>query len=417
VNTCKSLFLTTTSILALTSLLPIKAANYYVSTGGHDFSPGTVANAPWRTIQKAANTTAPGDTITIAGGYYNETVTMNGNGTPDFPITFLGTGLTVLEGNLYINGTNLIINGFTVSPPSAGQASAISMAGANNQLVNCTVVNYGATAYDRATAISVGGSFNLVSGCTVHDLNDIDVFHVFGHDNTIFGCTVYNIRSLNYKANHTDIFQTWDIGIATYSIVVDSCTVTNCSCQLGNTETSATINVHDWTFRNNVFANIGSAFFSGVPRTLFYNNLFDRVGTELGYAVSLYGDEPSYKSGGDEFINNVFLNSGQDIHIHDGYVPAPRNQNNRFSNQRGAPPPRQESTSGQVRVTSLRQAFEILGIPPGRITLADARAAYRARIAEYHPYKVAHLKPELRKLAAKKSLQINLAMQFIAERN
>jgi preprotein translocase subunit Sec63 len=68
-------------------------------------------------------------------------------------------------------------------------------------------------------------------------------------------------------------------------------------------------------------------------------------------------------------------------------------------------------------VTSLRQAFEILGIPPGRITLADARAAYRTRIAEYHPDKVAHLGPELRELAAKKSLQINLAMQFIAERH
>jgi hypothetical protein len=325
-------FLTATTLV---SLLPtIKAANYYVSTGGLDYSPGT-ANAPWRTIQKAANSVAPGDTVTIVGGYYNETVTMNGNGAPDLPITFLGTGLTVLEGNLYINGTNLIINGFTVSPPSAGQASAISMAGANNQLVNCTVVNYGATAYDRATAISVGGSFNLVSGCTVHDLNDIDVFHVFGHDNTIFGCTVYNIRSLNYKANHTDIFQTWDIGAPTYNIVIDGCSVTNCFCQFGNLETSYAFRIHDWTFRNNVFANIGYALFAGIPRTCFYNNLFDRVGTEFGYAVSLYGQAPRYNSSGDAFINNVFLNSGQDIHIHDQWAPSPLEQNNRYSAQGG----------------------------------------------------------------------------------
>jgi hypothetical protein len=334
VNTSKSLFLTTTSLLTL--LLPLKAANYYVSTGGDDSSPGTAATTPYRTIQKAASTAVSGDTVTVAGGYYNETVTLDGNGTPDLPIIFLGTGLTVLVGNLYIDGTGLIVNGFTVSPPTAGGTSAISLGGANNQLVNCTVVNYGAVAYDQATAISIAGSFNLVNGCTVHDLNDIDVFHVFGHDNTIFACTVYNIQSLNYTENHTDIFQSWNIGgIQTYNIVVDSCTVTNCSCQLGNTETSNAFNLHDWTFRNNVFANITSAFFSGIPRTLFYNNLFDRVGTGLGYAVSLYGDGATYDSDGDEFINNVFLNSGEDIHIHDGGAPEPLNQNNRFSNQGG----------------------------------------------------------------------------------
>jgi DnaJ-domain-containing protein 1 len=68
-----------------------------------------------------------------------------------------------------------------------------------------------------------------------------------------------------------------------------------------------------------------------------------------------------------------------------------------------------------VRVTSLRQAFEILGLPPGRTTLSAARTAYRARMAEYHPDKTMHLGKELRELAARKALQINLAMKFIEE--
>jgi hypothetical protein len=69
--------------------------------------------------------------------------------------------------------------------------------------------------------------------------------------------------------------------------------------------------------------------------------------------------------------------------------------------------------SGEVRVTSMRQAYEILGLPAGRTTIQAARAAYRTRVAEYHPDKVAHLGEELRELAARKALEINLAIQYM----
>jgi DnaJ like chaperone protein len=94
--------------------------------------------------------------------------------------------------------------------------------------------------------------------------------------------------------------------------------------------------------------------------------------------------------------------------------------------QEQPPPPRQEppprpkappspATTEPVRVTSLQQAFEILGIPPGHTTLSVARTAYRARIAEYHPDKTMHLGKAIRELAARKTLEINLAMKFIEE--
>ncbi|MGA7130514.1 MAG: hypothetical protein WBZ19_29640 [Chthoniobacterales bacterium] len=84
----------------------------------------------------------------------------------------------------------------------------------------------------------------------------------------------------------------------------------------------------------------------------------------------------------------------------------------RGTEERHASPP---GTSGAARVTSMRQAYEILGLPPGRVTLEVARIAYRARMAEYHPDKVAHLGQELREVAARRALEINLAMRYVEE--
>ena len=58
----------------------VSAATYYVATNGVDTDSGTTTNAPWRTIQKAANSLAPGDTAFVRGGIYNEAVTINVSG-------------------------------------------------------------------------------------------------------------------------------------------------------------------------------------------------------------------------------------------------------------------------------------------------------------------------------------------------
>jgi hypothetical protein len=76
-------------------------------------------------------------------------------------------------------------------------------------------------------------------------------------------------------------------------------------------------------------------------------------------------------------------------------------------------PPPQAAASGDIRITSLQQAFHILGLERGRVTLQQARTAHRARMAECHPDKVTHLAREFRDLAARKALELNLAMQYI----
>ena len=101
---------------------------YYVDANGNDNNPGTLAE-PWQTIQKAANTLVPGDTVYVRGGVYNEKVNINVSGSAnDGYITFQnyenevpildGTGLSVPDGNngmfLIVDQHYIIIRGFEI---------------------------------------------------------------------------------------------------------------------------------------------------------------------------------------------------------------------------------------------------------------------------------------------------------------
>jgi hypothetical protein len=62
-------------------------SSYYVATNGSDSNVGSLS-APFKTIQKAANTVQPGDTAYIRGGTYRETITVPRSGTSSKPIAF-----------------------------------------------------------------------------------------------------------------------------------------------------------------------------------------------------------------------------------------------------------------------------------------------------------------------------------------
>jgi hypothetical protein len=66
---------------------PETACTHRVAPDGDDASPGT-AQAPWQTLQHAADAAQPGDTVCIGGGSYSEEVVFSGSGTADAPITF-----------------------------------------------------------------------------------------------------------------------------------------------------------------------------------------------------------------------------------------------------------------------------------------------------------------------------------------
>jgi hypothetical protein len=97
-----------------------------------------------------------------------------------------------------------------------------------------------------------------------------------------------------------------------------------------------------------------------------------------------------------------------------------------YQQQQWSPPPRQEAPPKSEpkpeaprrqqprKVESLRDAFGILGIPKGRVSIEQVRLTYKTRMLEYRPDRVAHLGPELRQLADLKAKEFNAAMDYIA---
>jgi len=102
---------------------PIQTScTHYMATTGEDSNPGT-RDAPWRTLQYAADTAEPGSTVCLSAGTYEEAETVNftRSGEAGAPITFTAVpgeavtiqgSLYVVEGVSYLNLLDLVISGF-----------------------------------------------------------------------------------------------------------------------------------------------------------------------------------------------------------------------------------------------------------------------------------------------------------------
>jgi len=73
---------------------------------------------------------------------------------------------------------------------------------------------------------------------------------------------------------------------------------------------------------------------------------------------------------------------------------------------------RDEPAPVAPRVTSERDPFEVLGVSPDA-TDEEIRQAYREQMKLNHPDKVAHLSPAIREVAAKQTVEIQLAYEAI----
>lgn len=90
------------SAIILLSAASAQAQTYYVDVkSGKDFNKGT-SDAPFKTIQKAADLVTAGDTVIIRSGVYYENVKITQSGTKDAPIIFraeeFGNGKTIITG-------------------------------------------------------------------------------------------------------------------------------------------------------------------------------------------------------------------------------------------------------------------------------------------------------------------------------
>ena len=162
----------------------VSAGTYFVATNGVDVNSGTSTNAPWRTMQKAANTLAPGDTVFVRGGVYNQAVTFNVSGSAaggyitfqnypaEIPVVD-GTGLTVPSAAYaaglfeFTTASYLIIQGFEIRNYQANSITlvpaGIDLTGAPHDLTFISnrvhnIANLNRTASAQAYGIAVHGT-------------------------------------------------------------------------------------------------------------------------------------------------------------------------------------------------------------------------------------------------------------------
>ena len=97
---------------------PDPKRSFYVAPGGSNSGDGS-AQHPWATIQHAADAVVAGDTVHVAPGTYNETVSIQASGTSSAPITFISDvkwGAKIRSAN----STYAVRIGVNTDPPTAG---------------------------------------------------------------------------------------------------------------------------------------------------------------------------------------------------------------------------------------------------------------------------------------------------------
>ncbi|CAM4457454.1 MAG: right-handed parallel beta-helix repeat-containing protein [Paenibacillus macerans] len=177
---------------------------FYVATSGSDSNAGT-SNAPWKTLQHAADVAPAGSTVYVRGGVYNQKLKITRSGSASQgPIVFTNYG----NETPVIDGTGLSVN---------GSEGLIELEDVNYVTVQGFEVRGFTTASKNAVPIGIyvhgaGGFINL-SNNKVHDIKntatpsgsgrlgrDAHGIAVYGtkapdsiHDLTISGNELYNL--------------------------------------------------------------------------------------------------------------------------------------------------------------------------------------------------------------------------------
>lgn len=167
---------TKSATATVTIQLPSRSGTtYYVSTSGNDNNAGTLS-APWRTIQKAANTVKAGDTVRVRAGTYNEIVTMksSGNATSGY-ITFQN-----------YPGEAPILDGTGLAVGSSGQTGLFSLEGTFNYIViqGFEIRNFSSSSKGK---VPVGIDFEG-AGSNIEILNN----HIHNIVQTLSSCNAAN---------------------------------------------------------------------------------------------------------------------------------------------------------------------------------------------------------------------------------
>jgi pyrimidine deaminase RibD-like protein len=251
------------------SATSISANTYYVSVTGNDANAGTQAQ-PWKTIQKAVNTSANGDRIIVSGGNYsafsfsNRTIEC----IPARSCIVTGGGVIDMMGNATLRG--FVVDGGTVF-------AGINMYDGNNLAENNEVRNM--------MQCPVGQSPGS-GGCP--SWADADGFRFFGTGNVMRGNYIHDNSYTNGQNDgsssppHIDCFQTWsdssnhDPAVNTI-IEYNICDQYSALQSLGNGTSGVELdNASGTIFRHNVIHVYDKKLDldNGNSNTLMENNIF-----------------------------------------------------------------------------------------------------------------------------------------------
>lgn len=163
-------------LLGLLLVVRASAIDYFVSPKGNDANPGTI-EAPWKTVQRAANTLQPGDTVFLRKGIYRELVTINVSGTAGAPITFTNYA-----------AEKAILDATGIAPPEEDRAILFIDSKSHLVIRGLEVRNFATTKADRQPSgiFITGASHDIeLRGNNVHHIRNTH------KDGNAFGIAVY----------------------------------------------------------------------------------------------------------------------------------------------------------------------------------------------------------------------------------
>ncbi|MEK9523358.1 right-handed parallel beta-helix repeat-containing protein [Streptomyces sp. NPDC087908] len=197
---------------------------YFVSPEGSDGNPGTSVGAPFRTLQKAADSAGPGDTVSIMSGTYSErsagsnVLTIKRSGRPGAPITFTAhpghrpvihpvrawNGISVY-GASYISIKNLEIKGNNAALNLAG-AERGSKKGDPTYNTNCISIERDRSTGAASHHVEVTG--NQVHACAGGGISAIESDHVTISANHVYSNSWYTV----YATSGISVLTPRDVG-------------------------------------------------------------------------------------------------------------------------------------------------------------------------------------------------------------